>query len=263
MRNFNTNTANEQEWLTPPALISSLGEFDLDPCAPPESRRIFATAKTHFSKEEHGDGLLHNWFGRVWLNPPYGRETFKWLEKLAEHKNGLALIFARTETAGFHAQVWAKALGVFFFAGRIAFYDTRTGEAADRANAPSCLVAYDLANVAAISRAKRMGLIKGHLVALKPTNLAYVDEGLRNCENCDFGARLYSDVATTERDELRAEIERKDALIEQMREAISDVLRHAEPPQHDIRGCIRANCWWCYAIRARDAALSAAERGEG
>jgi len=69
--------------------------------------------------------------------------------------------------------------------------------------------------------------------------------------------------AEAERDELRAEIERKDALIEQMREAISDVLRHAEPPQHDIRGCIRANCWWCYAIRARDAALSAAERGEG
>jgi len=58
-------------------------------------------------------------------------------------------------------------------------------------------------------------------------------------------------------------IQAKDALIEQMREAISDVLRHAEPPQHDIRGCIRANCWWCYAIRARDAALSAAERGEG
>ena len=57
------------------------------------------------------------------------------------------------------------------------------------------------------------------------------------------------------------DFDRQDKLIEQMRDAISDVLRHAEPPQHDIRGCIRANCWWCYAIRARDAALAAAERG--
>ena len=60
----------------------------------------------------------------------------------------------------------------------------------------------------------------------------------------------------------QAEIESKNRLIEQMREAISDVLRHAEPPQHDIRGCMRANCWWCQVIRVRDAALSAAERGE-
>lgn len=60
----------------------------------------------------------------------------------------------------------------------------------------------------------------------------------------------------------QAVIAERDKLIEQMREAISDVLRHAEPPQHDIRGCMRANCWWCQVIRVRDAALSAAERGE-
>ena len=190
MKNFNTNTKNEREWLTPPQLVSSLGDFDLDPCAPPENRRLFSTAKRHYSKEEHGDGLLHDWFGRIWLNPPYGRETFRWLAKLAEHKNGIALIFARTETKGFHEQVWKKALGIFFFEGRIAFYDTRTGEAADRANASSCLVAYDITNVAAISKAHRLGLIKGHLIMARPLNLAYVDESLRNCENCEFGLRL-------------------------------------------------------------------------
>jgi hypothetical protein len=62
--------------------------------------------------------------------------------------------------------------------------------------------------------------------------------------------------------EARAEVGHKNKLIEQMIDAIGDALRHAEPPQHDIRGCMRANCWWCYMIRARDAALSAAERGE-
>lgn len=34
MRNFNSNTANNQEWLTPPDILRALGPFDLDPCAP-------------------------------------------------------------------------------------------------------------------------------------------------------------------------------------------------------------------------------------
>lgn len=33
MLNFNTNTINKDEWLTPPWLLSRLGSFDLDPCA--------------------------------------------------------------------------------------------------------------------------------------------------------------------------------------------------------------------------------------
>ena len=60
------------------------------------------------------NGLNQRWQGRVWCNPPYGRETFKWLEKLANHKNGIALIFARTETRGFHEQIWEKANSIFF-----------------------------------------------------------------------------------------------------------------------------------------------------
>ena len=34
MKNFNTNTDNNNTWLTPPSIITSLGEFDLDPCNP-------------------------------------------------------------------------------------------------------------------------------------------------------------------------------------------------------------------------------------
>ena len=32
-KNFNTNTDNKEEWLTPPEIIQALGTFDLDPCA--------------------------------------------------------------------------------------------------------------------------------------------------------------------------------------------------------------------------------------
>lgn len=90
------------------------------------------------------------WFGRIWLNPPYGKETFKWLEKLHAHGDGIALIFSRTETIGFHAEVWNKADAIFFFKGRLKFHyvDGRQG---DVANAPSCLIAYGANNVEAIA----------------------------------------------------------------------------------------------------------------
>jgi hypothetical protein len=46
-KNFNTNTANHNEWLTPPEILIALGEFDLDPCAPTPSTRPWSTAHTH------------------------------------------------------------------------------------------------------------------------------------------------------------------------------------------------------------------------
>ena len=146
-KNFNTNTDNHDEWLTPPDILYPLGEFDLDPCAPTPETRPWNTAKNHFSVLD--DGLSQDWEGRVWCNPPYGRETFKWLEKLAEHGNGIALIFSRTETIGFHEHIWAKADAVFFFKGRLKFRKI-DGSCDQPANAPSCLVAYGTNNIESI-----------------------------------------------------------------------------------------------------------------
>ena len=162
--NFNTNTDNNDEWLTPPEIIKALGEFDLDPCAPHPDKRPWNMAKRHYHKEM--DGLKQQWFGRVWCNPPYGREAFRWLEKLHDHGNGIALVFARTETIGFHEQVWNKADAIFFFKGRISFYkaDGKKPNALDRANAPSCLVAYGLDNSHSLKNSK----LKGKLINLPP-----------------------------------------------------------------------------------------------
>lgn len=157
MLNFNTNTQNKDEWLTPPYIIKALGEFDLDPCSP--IKRPWDTAKTHYTIRDNG--LLKKWFGRVWCNPPYGRETFVWLKKLAEHKNGIALIFARTETRGFHEEIWNKAHSVFFFKGRLAFYFV-DGNVGNTANAPSCLVSYNEENTKSIANSN----LNGKLVIL-------------------------------------------------------------------------------------------------
>lgn len=155
---FNTNTDNHDEWLTPKYITDALGPFDLDPCSPGD-RRPWDTAEAHYALPN--DGLTLPWKGRVWCNPPYGTETFKWLSRLADHGSGTALIFARTETKGFHATIWGRAHSVFFFEGRLKFCRV-TGEVGGTANAPSCLVAYSEYDTV---RIRESGL-KGKLVIL-------------------------------------------------------------------------------------------------
>lgn len=152
----------KDEWITPRYITSALGPFDLDPCAPvsppwPISGNVF----TMFD-----DGLKKPWRGFVWLNPPYGKETGKWLARLGDHGNGIALIMARTETKMFFDHVWNIADAVFFFRGRIHFHHVDGSRAAANAGAPSCLVCY---GKNAISRVKASGL-DGHLLLLANKN---------------------------------------------------------------------------------------------
>lgn len=148
----------KDEWLTPPELLRALGEFDLDPCAP--AVRPWDTARTHYTVQD--SGLLQRWEGRVWLNPPYGLETREWLNKLAGHGDGIALIFARTETDMFFEEVWYRAHAVLFLRGRLYFHHVNGKRASANSGAPSCLVAYGHGNVEAL---RKSGLA-GHLVLL-------------------------------------------------------------------------------------------------
>ena len=132
------SVSGKDEWLTPPSFIKSLGEFDLDPCSP--VNRPWDTAKHHFTIEDNG--LEQDFFGRVWLNPPYGRQTTKWLNKLSKHDNGIALIYARTETKMFFNFVWYKAKAILFLKGRVSFLNVDGSSPNYTAGAPSCLVAY-------------------------------------------------------------------------------------------------------------------------
>ena len=85
-------------------------------------------------------------------NLPYGKETFRWLSRLKAHGGGgIALIFARTETKGFHDHIFAEAHSLFFFRGRLAFYHV-SGKRGGSAAAPSCLVSYTEADTIAIQK---------------------------------------------------------------------------------------------------------------
>lgn len=136
------NTGKD-EWLTPPGILQALGDFDLDPCSP--VNRPWPTAREHYTILDNG--LKKPWFGRVWCNPPYGSATGIWLGRLADHGNGIALIFARTETEMFFSQVWTRAQAILFIQGRLYFYHVTGEQAAANSGGPSVLVAYGSANV--------------------------------------------------------------------------------------------------------------------
>ena len=132
-----STVAGTDVWPTPPYVIEALGEFDLDPCASVD--RPWDTAKSHYTIED--DGLLQPWFGRVWCNPPYGPKLGPFLRKMAEHDNGIALVFARTETRAFFDFVWNEATAIFFIKGRLRFYKP-DGSMGGTAGSPSVLIAY-------------------------------------------------------------------------------------------------------------------------
>lgn len=133
----------KDEWLTPPSIIHALGgpeSFDFDPCAP--IFRPWPTAKQHYTIADNG--LLKPWHGRGWFNPPYGGPAIvgPWMRRIAEHGNGTALTFARTETDLFFETVWKRAFALLFIRGRLYFHHVDGSRAAANAGAPSCLIAY-------------------------------------------------------------------------------------------------------------------------
>lgn len=141
-------TAQTHDWITPRHIIDALGPFDLDPCM--SLHQPWETAASGFTVLD--DGLSREWSGHVWLNPPYGSQIAEWMERLARHGDGIALVFARTDTA------WAQSIlkrvdAANFMKGRVAFIPV--GEKKPTANSsgtPSMLLAFGRENAEAIKR---------------------------------------------------------------------------------------------------------------
>lgn len=147
------------EWLTQLEIVKALGPFDLDPCF--LENRPWDTAKTHYTIKDNG--LWKEWFGRVWLNPPYGKDTAVWLDKMVNHNNGIVLIFARTETKMFFKSVWPHATAILFIEGRLFFHYPDGTKAKANSGAPSVLIAYGSEN----ARILEDSGIKGKYIKLK------------------------------------------------------------------------------------------------
>lgn len=123
-------------WSTPQSLFDSLNSvyrFTLDPAASKEN----AKCSRFYTQEENG--LKQSWESeRVFLNPPYGREIGKWVQKAAVGGASVvvALLPARTDTRWWHDYIQGKA-EVHFIKGRLKF-----GNQKNSAPFPSCVVVF-------------------------------------------------------------------------------------------------------------------------
>lgn len=163
---FERTSKATDEWYTPKELITSLGEFDLDPCAPVEP--LWPTAKVMFNKND--DGLKQQWNGRVWLNPPYSRPLIEiFLRRMAEHNNGMVLLFNRLDSAMMQDVVLKKASAMKFLRKRVRFYRP-DGTQGDSPGCGSVLFAFGEENAKVLKENSLEGI--------------YIDLMKGRCEKC-------------------------------------------------------------------------------
>lgn len=150
-------TKSTDDWITPRTLIERIGPFDLDPCS--SLTQPWPCAAKAFTIED--DGLMLPWEGLVWCNPPYGARTGAWLNRLAMHGNGIALVFARTETRAFFRYVWPYASALLFLRGRLTFNrpDGSSPKMGHNSGGPSVLIGYGAAAKARLFKVADLGAL--------------------------------------------------------------------------------------------------------
>jgi hypothetical protein len=160
-------------WLTPMPIIDAitvdigLPPFDLDPCGAPDH----FTAARRYILEDGDDGLRDPWYGRVWMNPPYGRMKNRWLHrfvsqyKLGNITGGTILIpYNPDEVEAFHELMYPMCDALMAYRHRINFVsrDDKTGKGMVSVNA-SALIAFGQQDADALWEAVTKDLIPGFL----------------------------------------------------------------------------------------------------
>lgn len=130
-------SSQDHTWETPQELFDLLDrefKFSLDVCAVP------STAKCERYFTPQSNGLAQRWAGACWMNPPYGREIVKWVERAyqtaaAGRGTVVCLVPARVDTRWWWD--YARRSEVRFLPGRLKF-----GGAKNSAPFPSAVLIF-------------------------------------------------------------------------------------------------------------------------
>jgi hypothetical protein len=125
---------SNNSWCTPESLLVLIreffgGEIDLDPCS---NEHATVHAKTEYRLPT--DGLAAPWFGKVFVNPPYGKDTERktnldhWVRRCVrahqqEHAEVITLIPASPETQRWHKYIFPTATAFCYPEGRVEFVE--------------------------------------------------------------------------------------------------------------------------------------------
>ena len=116
-------SSKSNEWSTPQVLFDELNaefHFTLDPCATIDN----AKCPRFFTQKENG--LKQSWANEViFMNPPYGGNTGRWIEKAwYESQNGatiVCLLVSSTDRSYWHDYIFPYAKEIWFIRGRLKF----------------------------------------------------------------------------------------------------------------------------------------------
>lgn len=128
------NNSGNNEWYTPSEYIESaravMGSIDLDPAS---NELANQTVKATRFYDIETNGLLHDWNGNIWMNPPYSSDLIeRFADKLVEQiradnvLSAIVLVNNATETRWF-GKLASFANAVVFPQGRIR-YDSPEGK---------------------------------------------------------------------------------------------------------------------------------------
>ena len=110
-----------------------LGWIDLDPASHPVANRVIKATRFYTPCQ---NGLIKEWAGRVWLNPPFS-EWELWVSKIVEEWSsgritGMCILCAtRTLTARYLGPIHDTCSGLCILHGRIPFWGARAGSPDD------------------------------------------------------------------------------------------------------------------------------------
>ena len=134
-----TDNTSDDYW-TPTWLFEALGvEFDLDVACPPGGPP-HTPAKAYYTQET--DGLTSEWFGNVWMNPPFSK-CAPWAWKFMAHKQGIAL--TAVSNSKWFDELWNDADAIVLLP-----YNFKFDQGAIFIH--TCLSAYGTQNVEALHR---------------------------------------------------------------------------------------------------------------
>ena len=143
------------EWYTPGYIFDALGEtFDLDVAAPVNGPRHVPRLGWYAM-----GSLERDWYGFVWMNPPFGHQRHKraWLHKFFEHGNGIALVPDRTSAPWFQ-EFAPKADAVLFVSPKVKF-ERPDGSVGESPGTGTVLLAAGNRAYRALCRASALGMV--------------------------------------------------------------------------------------------------------
>lgn len=111
------HAATTDDWYTPPWIFEGMAEtFDLDVCTSPGGVPWIPCLRYYTPAD---DGLVQEWTGFVWCNPPYS-SVHGWSGRWAEHQNGVIALRADLSSGG-QSVAFAVATSVFVPIPRLEF----------------------------------------------------------------------------------------------------------------------------------------------